>query len=301
MLYGQENGLISAVSAFAIWGLFPLYWKLFGYLGAQEVVAYRIWWCFIFMLVLIYLLGMVKNVKEDFKQLLKTRKKLLLVIAGSTLISFNWGIYIWAVNDNRIIESSLGYYINPLVNVLIGIVFLSERLTRWQILSICLATAGVLNMAINLGTVPWVSLLLALTMGFYALCKKLAHLNVFTSMTIETALIMPFALAYIIYLNIQQPHFTGNITSYLLLASTGMVTAIPLLLFANAANKLPMNIIGFAQYVSPTIAFLIGVFVYKEPFTDTHLVSFGLIWLALLLFTLANTGILQGAKEKKVN
>ena len=293
MRFSRNSGLLSAIAAFAIWGIFPLYWRLFATIDSQEILAYRIWWSFVAMLVLIIALKMGSKAKADFRELVKTPKRLCLMIASSALISCNWGIYIWAVNDGRVLESSLGYYINPLVNVLLGMIFLSEKFNRWQALSFFLATAGVLNMAVNIGTVPWVSLLLALSMGLYSLCKKLLHMNVFTNMTIETAIIAPFALAYIGYANAGQELFTGTVPFYLLLMSTGVVTAIPLLLFANAANNLPLSIIGFTQYLSPTIIFLIAVFLYKEPFSQTHLFSFALIWLALIIFTLANTGFFK--------
>lgn len=194
---------------------------------------------------------------------------------GSIFISINWFIYIWAVNNNRVIETSLGYYINPLFSVLLGIIILKKKLSFWQAISVALAMIGVLYMTMNFGSVPWVALLLAVSFGFYGLCKKVADISPITSITIETFLMTPIALLYILYLDFHSTgSFNGISTTSGFLLGSGMITAIPLLLFAYSANKLSLITLGFVQYLSPTIALLLGVFLYHESFTGVHVISF---------------------------
>lgn len=288
----MQTGIISAIGAYSLWGILPVYWKFVFQVPAHEILAHRIFWSFIFMLGVVVVINRKKQFYQEMKQLAHTPKKLLALTMGSVLISINWFIYIWAVNNNRVIETSLGYYINPLFNVLLGILILKERLSFWQLISVCLAMCGVLYMTMHFGSVPWVSLLLAISFGFYGLCKKVAEITPITSITLETLIIAPFAFAYILYLEI---HATGSfgglsVTSILLIGS-GIVTAIPLLLFANSANRLSLITLGFIQYLSPTIALMLGVFLYREPFTQVHVVSFCLIWAALLVFSLSKTEV----------
>lgn len=287
-----KMGIISAIIAYSLWGILPIYWKFVFQVPAHEILAHRIFWSFIFMLGILVVANQKKKFYQEMKQLTHEPKKLLALTMGSFLISINWFIYIWAVNNNRVIETSLGYYINPLFSVLLGIFVLKERLSFWQLISVCLAMSGVLYMTMHFGSVPWVAVLLAISFGFYGLCKKVADITPITSITLETLIMTPFALAYILYLDV---HATGSfaglsVTSVLLIGS-GMVTAIPLLLFANSANQLSLITLGFIQYLSPTIALMIGIFLYREPFTQVHFVSFGLIWAALLVFSLSRTKV----------
>lgn len=299
MQYNKNSGLLSAFLAYFCWGLFPIYWKLLGGFAADEVLAHRILWSFVFLFLFVRLSNLWPSVHNDYLQLIKERKRLLLITAASVLIAANWFIYIWAVNQSRIIETSLGYYINPLVNVLIGIAFLGEKMNRWQMFAIVLAALGVLNLALSFGSFPWIAVSLALTMGLYGLCKKLVHLNVFTGMTVETMISAPFALAYIIYLSATEPILAHGLKSdHIFLLCSGIITPIPLLLFANAANKLPLSILGLVQYISPTLSFLLGVFLYNEKFTVIHMQSFSLIWAALLIFSLANTDFFTKMQSK---
>lgn len=207
------------------------------------------------------------------------------------LICVNWFIYIWAVNNNRIIETSLGYYINPLVSVLIGIIMLQERLSFWQACSVILAAFGVMNMALQFGDIPWVALILALASGFYGLCKKIAALPPVTSMTLETMLTAPFAFIYLIYLQAAGSNTILNPGTASLLTGTGMVTVVPLLLFAYSANELSLTVLGLFQYLMPTVGLLIGVFLYQESFTSVHLISFVFIWSGLIIFSLSKTKV----------
>lgn len=287
-----KMGIISAIIAYSLWGILPIYWKFVFQVPAHEILAHRIFWSFIFMLGILVMANRKKKFYQEIKQLTHEPKKLLALTMGSCLISINWFIYIWAVNNNRVIETSLGYYINPLFSVLLGIFVLKERLSFWQLISVCLAISGVLYMTMHFGSVPWVALLLAISFGFYGLCKKVADITPITSITLETLIMTPFAFAYILYLGV---HATGSfvglsVTSILLIGS-GMVTAIPLLLFANSANQLSLITLGFIQYLSPTIALMIGVFLYHESFTQVHFVSFCLIWAALLVFSLSRTKV----------
>ena len=209
------------------------------------------------------------------------------LVLASVLVTLNWGIYIYAISSGHTLDASLGYYINPLVNVLIGVLLLKEKLSRQQYFAVFLAACGVLNLVLHFGSFPWVALSLAISFSLYGLCKKKLGLGATTGIILETGLLAPLTLIYLTWL-----HFTGNSifgpgmpfeTS--LLVGAGIVTALPLVLFANAANQLPLSMLGFIQYLSPTIALLSGVFLYHEPFTTAHAVSFGLIWLALLVYS----------------
>lgn len=291
------DGMAAAIFTYVLWGILPVYWKLLVGVPAHEIVAHRIFWSFIFMAVLVVMMKKIQPVFSECREVMTCPKKLFWTAGGALFISMNWFLYIWAVNDNRVIETSLGYYINPLVSVLLGIVILQERLSFWQVISVILAAIGVLNIAINFGSVPWVSLLLAVSSGSYGLCKKMAGLTAITGMTLETLLIAPFALVYLLHccVNGSGVALTGAVTSWLLVG-TGVITVIPLLLFAYSANRLPLTVLGLFQYVMPTIGLILGVFLYHESFTAAHLISFILIWLALIIFTLAKTSLFKRAE-----
>lgn len=285
----NNSGFFALLCAYFWWGVLPIYWKLLGDVPATQIIAHRIIWSFVFMVILVLAAGMTKSVWCDWQELKKKPKHVFIVVLASILITFNWLAYVWAVNDNRILETSLGYYINPLLNILLGVIVLREKLTFWQVVAIILAALGVGNMIYHFGSIPWVSFVLAITMGFYSLCKKTVKLNAITSMTIETMLITPFAFIYLFYVYFYHQGYPITCSlSTVLLVGCGIITAVPLLLFAHSANKLSMVVIGITQYVSPTLTFLIGVFVYNEAFTSVHLTSFTLIWFALALFSISN-------------
>lgn len=285
-----KKGLLSAISAYSLWGILPIYWKLVGKVPAPEILAHRIFWSLLFMLAVVLITNRKKQLYEEVRQLIGTPTKLLALVMGALVITLNWFVYIWAVNDNRVIETSLGYYISPLFSILLGVLFLKEKLSFGQMISVTLAASGVLYMTMHFGSIPWVAIILALSFAFYGLCKKTAVLSPITSITLETLLIAPFALLYLLYLNY---HGMGSFVSLSLtsmfLFGSGIVTAIPLLLFANGANKLSLTMLGFIQYVSPTIALLLGIFLYHEAFTAVHYISFAFIWAALLVFSLSKT------------
>ncbi|MDT8902374.1 EamA family transporter RarD [Anaeroselena agilis] len=283
-----DAGLASAVGCYILWGFLPIYWKFLSHVPALEILAHRIVWSFVFLIGLLAVTGKISPARREIAAILADRKKLAGVLAATVLISINWLVYIWAVNDSRILETSLGYYINPLVSVLLGIVVLKERLSLRQTVAVALAGLGVLNQAVNVGGLPWVSLALAFSFGLYGLCKKMLHIGAVTGITLETLLLSPISFLYLAWLQNQGVGALtpGQPATAVLLILTGAVTAIPLLLFANAANRIPLTILGFIQYLSPTIALFVGVFIYHEPFSAGRFLSFAFIWAALAVFSL---------------
>ncbi len=287
MTNDRSKGIFSAVIAYLFWGLLPVYWKLLHQAGALEILSHRVFWSLFFLFLFLVITQRVGAFCHEVCSIKNDPRRILGVLASTLLITLNWLVYIWAVNDNRIIETSLGYYINPLVNVLLGVALLKEKLSSKQYLAVALAAAGVLNLVFHFGVFPWVALSLAITFGLYGLCKKLLALSPITGITLETLIISPLAIAYLLFLNTQAIGVfgSGNLFATALLTGAGIVTALPMVLFANAANQLPLSLLGFIQYLSPTLALLTGVFVYHEPFTQAHAVSFGLIWMALAIFS----------------
>lgn len=229
-------------------------------------------------------------------------KTLLGVFLGSLLITLNWFIYIWAVNSNQVIETSLGYYINPLFTVFLGVIVLKERIDKWQILSLLLALLGVIVITVQYGKVPWVALSLAISFGLYGLVKKLSNLTSIIGLTMETMMVAPLALGYIVYKHLEG---TSSLIALpwnvlILVVLSGVVTAIPLLLFAQGAKCVPLSTLGFIQYLSPSIALLLGIFLFKENFTKVDFISFGLIWLALGIYSFSRKDFLDSRLKKRL-
>jgi len=279
-----DRGVLYAGGAFVIWGIIPIYWKeALGGIDAVEIVMHRIVWTLVFAIAALASWERLPKLYEA----LTTRRSLLLLSASAILIAINWGIFIWAVTVDRIIETSLGYYINPLVNFVLGAVFLSERLTRIQLIAVALATLGVLNQTIALGYLPWISLVLAVSFGVYGLIRKTVAVESLEGLTVESIILAPFALGYIVYLTVtQQGAFThAGLVTDINLVIAGPLTAIPLLLFAAGARLVRLSTVGFLQYLAPSIALLIAVFMYHEPFTTAHAITFAFIWAALALIT----------------
>ncbi|MCO7176164.1 EamA family transporter RarD [Sporolactobacillus kofuensis] len=284
-------GAIYSLSAYFMWGLFPLYWMLIHQISALEILAHRIFWSLILMLGLLAVTRTFGKFLKQLKELIAKPKLLFCVFIASVLITVNWLIYIWAVNNGHVIESSMGYYINPLISILLGIIFLKEKLTIWQFVAFLLAAMGVLIETVNYGHFPWIALMLALTFGFYGLAKKLIHIEPSLELTLETLLIVPAALFYLLYLQQTGVAAFGH-SSWLinlLLIGTGVVTAVPLLFFAEGAQRISLTMIGFFQYVAPTLQLLIGITIYREPFHVVQLIAFSFIWVALVIFTLSAT------------
>jgi len=285
------TGMAATAGAYLLWGILPLYWKLVDLVPPLEILAQRITWSFFFMALVLLSTRKFKDFWGELCEISCKLKKLSGIVIASLLISVNWLTYIWAVNSNHIIDTSLGYYINPLVSVLLGIMILKEKLSFWQMVSFFLAMLGVLNLTFHFGAFPWVALILAITFGLYGLCKKMIQLGAITGIALETLIMTPFALLYLNYVHNNGALFFGfghpGISA--LLAGAGVVTAVPLILFASGARRLPLSTMGFLQYIAPTIALLLGVFIFHEPFTTVHMVSFVFIWVALTVFSLART------------
>ncbi|TKD68303.1 EamA family transporter RarD [Pseudalkalibacillus hwajinpoensis] len=291
----QTIGIVSGAGAYFLWGILPLYWKLVADVPSEEVLAHRIIWSFVFMIAILLVLGKLPSFQKELASILRQPKKLTAIAFASVFITINWYAFIWAVNHDHVIQTSLGYYINPLISVLLGILFLKERLSFWQMISFALATIGVLNLVFRFGEIPWVSLVLALSFGIYGLLKKTAKLGALTGLTIETLFITPFALIYLMTVrnSIGDALYVENTMILALLLGAGIVTAVPLLLFATGANRISLSMIGFLQYIAPTLMLIQGVFLYDETFTSAHFISFILIWAALLIFTLSRTKLFR--------
>jgi chloramphenicol-sensitive protein RarD len=293
-------GIIYAFSAYLLWGVLPLYWKLLNTITALEILAHRILWSFVFVFVIILISKKAKQLKEELFGLIHNKKILIGVAISSLLVTCNWFIFIWAVNSNHIIETSLGYYINPLVSVLLGVLVLKERLSFWQTVSFSLASIGVLILTFQYGSFPWVSMSLAFSFGLYGLVKKMANLDSLIGLMLETMIITPFAL-YLLsatYMNGTDTFSNTSIAQQLLLIGAGVATALPLLWFAQGARRIPLSMVGILQYISPTISLMIGVFLFNEAFTKTHMITFMFIWSALVIYSFSKTKLLLSIQPK---
>lgn len=281
-----KQGIFFGLAAYVLWGVLPVYWKALELVSPFEILSSRFMWSCVFVFLLIIFQKKWPLFTKEVKQVFSNVKTGAAMVAAGITISFNWGTFIWAVNNGHIVETSMGYYINPLVSILFAVVFLRERLDKMQLAAITCAFIGVASMVYSFGKIPWVSLTLAFTFALYGLLKKILPVSALTSIMLETLLITPLALVYEYSLWQQGVSFyaSGNLQVIMMLTGAGVVTAIPLLLFTAGARLLPLKIIGFLQYISPTLTLLIGVFVYKEAFTASHLLAFGWIWAALLLF-----------------
>ena len=279
-------GVFYGAIAFIAWGFLPIYWKLLQEIPADEILAHRIFWSFLFI-------GGIVLYKEGIavlKETIKDRNNVRYVLLCAFFITINWGLYIWAVNSGNILQSSMGYYINPLMVVLLGMTVLKERLNRLQYISIAFAAVGVAIMTIQFGSIPWVALLLAATFALYGLFKKLVKAESLVSLSLETTILMPLALGYILFklFTEQSALYTVAPATLAVLVFSGVATATPLLWFGMGANRVKLSTMGFLQYISPTISLLIGVFIYGEKFTGTHLVSFSFIWAGLIIYSFSN-------------
>jgi chloramphenicol-sensitive protein RarD len=264
-------------------------------------LANRVVWSFVFMVVLLTVTKKLGKLKTTINQLWVDKKQFSALILASILISCNWFIYIWAVNSNHIIEASLGYYINPLVSVLLGLIILKEKMNIPQLISLVLAFIGVLVLTINYGSFPWVSISLAVSFGLYGLAKKMIRLDSAIGLTLETMIVTPVAVFYIGYLFFQgdSSFFTISPSIDFLLIGAGVATATPLLFFAIGAQRIPLSTLGFLQYIAPTISLLLGVFVYGEHFSKTHLLAFIFIWSALTIYSFSRTKLLGSIIKRK--
>jgi chloramphenicol-sensitive protein RarD len=280
----MNRGVLYAVGAYTIWGISPIYWKLIQNVPALEIVGHRMLWSFILVF------GVVVITKDLPKVIsaLRSWKIILIFFATSSLLAVNWLVYIRAVNSGFIVDASLGYFINPVVSVLLGVIFLKERLRIWQWITVLIAFFGVLYLTISYGSLPKIGLILAFTFGIYGLVRKLVPLKSIHGFTLETGFMVIPALIYLMMLYNGGPGTMGQTTinQTLLLVLTGFVTALPLVMFGVAALLINLSTLGFIQYIAPTLQFLIGVLVYGEAFTQDRLIGFGVIWIALAIFTI---------------
>ena len=280
----MRKGALAGMGAYVLWGLFPIYWRLLERVPALEILAHRMIWSLVFVAVIL-------TVQKDWRWLglvLRNRKTVVTYTIAAILLSVNWGTYIWAVNAGYVVEASLGYFINPLVNVLLGVAFLGEKLRIGQVVAVLLAGLGVVYLTVSYGSLPWISLVLAFTFGLYGLIKKTAALESMHGFSLETLVLFLPALVYLLY---REAAGVGafvhlGLVPTLLLILAGPVTSVPLLLFGYAARRVPLSMLGFLQYIAPTLQFILGVFVYIEPFPPARLVGFCIIWVALLVYSL---------------
>lgn len=281
-----KKGIFFALGSYVLWGILPIYWELIHHIGAFEILAFRIIFSAIFM---IFILLIGKNQRQafirDVNQLVTHPIQLVAIVVAGYVITINWGTFIWAVTNGHVLQSSLGYYINPLVSILLALIFLKERFNKFEWLAILFAFIGVLYMTLKVGEFPIVSLMLAFSFGIYGLLKKVVHIDAISSITVECIVTAPAGLIYVGYLWQQhQLSFGMNMSSFWLLFS-GAITAIPLILFSAGAKRIPLSLTGFIQYVGPTIMFVLGIFLFNEPFDINQLITFIFIWIGIVLYS----------------
>ena len=286
----RNLGLTAAVGSYLLWGLLPVYWKQLSAVSAYEILSHRIIWSFFFMLMILSFMGRMVSFWKECKHLWADKSRGALLALASFLITANWCIFIWAVTNRHVVDTSVGYYLNPLVSVLLGVVYFHERLSKMKWFSIAAAAAGISVMTWELGRFPLIAVGLASTFALYGAVKKKLNLDAFYSITLETFFVLPFALAYVLSLgNDGIGHFTvDDLHTAGFLIGAGAVTATPLVLFSIGANDLPLNVLGFCQYISPSITLLLGIFLFGEPFIRAQLSAFSFIWSALAVFTIAD-------------
>ncbi len=277
----MRKGIWYALGAYVTWGLFPIYWKLLKNVPPLQLLSHRILWSFLLLAGIMLALRQVKVFRGAING-----RVLLIYFAAAILIAINWLTYVWAVGAGYLVETSLGYFIYPLLSVFIGVVLLKERLRPFQWFSIGLAAAGVIYLTIAHGTLPWVALTLAISFAFYGLVKKTAPLNALQGLTLETGLLFLPALGFLVLLQLQGKgtFLHSSAVTDLMLVGAGAVTVMPLLLFGSAAPRISLTMIGVLQYINPTLQFLLGVFIFREPFDHHRLIGFGIVWIALVFF-----------------
>lgn len=287
----MNRGVLYGAAAYLMWGFFPIYFKALQMVPSLQIMMHRVVWSFLFVMLLVLL----RKEWPRFRESLRKPRILLTYTLTAILLAANWLIYIYGVNSGQVVETSLGYFINPLVNVALGVIILRERLRLLQWIPIGLATFGVIYLTLQYGSPPWIALALAFTFGMYGLIKKIAPLGALHGLSLETGIIFLPALLYLLFADSRGfgafGHFGWNVT--LLLALVGVVTAIPLLFFGMAARSIPLSLLGILQYIAPTVQFLLGIFLFQEPFPIALLIGFAIIWLALIIFTL------EGAHERR--
>ncbi|GGC87471.1 EamA family transporter RarD [Enterococcus wangshanyuanii] len=292
----EKRGVLLGVIAYMFWGVIPIYWKLMPMVDPLDILCYRIVWSFLFMLIYIFATKKWTLFLTEVKSVLKEKKKLFAIICAAILISLNWFTFIYTVSQGHVTQASLGYYMNPLVNVLLATLILKEKLNRSGMIACGLALTGVILLTVQTGQLPLAPLVMAVTFSFYGLIKKGVTVSSYTGLTIETFVILPLALIYLVFFS-KQGFMNYEVSTNMLLVGAGVVTAIPLLLFAEAAKKISYIILGFIQYVGPTLMLLSALFLYHEPYSAEQFMAFGCIWLGIAVFTYGN--IYAYRKEKQ--
>ncbi len=282
-----KKGIMFSFIAYILWGTLPLYWALITGINAIETLMIRIILSLIFMLILLPIMKQWTTFKNDLHSLIASPKKLIIIIVAGYVVTLNWGTFIYAIEAGYVLQTSLGYYINPLVSILLAMIFFKERFNRLEWGAILIALTGVLYMTIKIGEFPYISLLLAFSFGIYGLLKKLVPLNALSSITIETIVTTPMALIYIVYMALHSHLSIGlNMSTFWLLFS-GAVTAVPLLSFSAGAIRIPLSLMGFIQYVGPTLIFILGIFIFNEPFNTDQFITFCFIWSGIFIYILS--------------
>jgi chloramphenicol-sensitive protein RarD len=289
----MNKGVLSGVAAYLIWGFFPIYLKALLVVPALQIMLHRVVWAFVFVMLIVIFRKRWPGIRIS----LRNPRVILTYTLTAVLLAVNWLIYIYGINSGQVVETSLGYFINPLLSVALGVIFLRERLRPLQWLPVGLAGLGVLYLTLQYGALPWIALALAFSFGMYGLIKKIAPLGAVDSLFVETGIIFLPALFYIFLSNNQGVGAFGHQGWQIsvLLMFSGVITALPLLLFGRAARSIPLSLLGILQYIAPTVQFLLGIFLYQEPFSTTRLVGFAIIWTALLIFSLE--GFLNHRKQ----
>jgi chloramphenicol-sensitive protein RarD len=277
-----RRGIAYGLAAYGVWGAVPLFWPLVAQAGSIEILAHRIVWSFVISLVLVATI-----VRRGFWTRMGNRRTLLLLGAAAAIVSVNWGTYIWSVNHGHVVETALGYYINPILSIVLGVVVLRERLSTAQWISVGLAVAAVVVLTVDYGTLPWIALVLAVSFATYGFIKNRLGAGAVDSLAVESALLTPLALVYLGFLEVTGRGTFGHLGwgFNLLLVGTGLVTLVPLLFFAASATRLPLSTLGLLQYLAPTLQFLLGITYFGESMSPGRWVGFGLVWLALVVMS----------------
>jgi chloramphenicol-sensitive protein RarD len=278
----MNKGVLYALGAYLLWGFFPIFFKLISIAPPLQILAHRFFWSFIFLIILVVAMKQFTRLKASI-----TRRILVSYFFAGVILAINWGTYIYAVNSDHVLESSLGYFINPMVSVLLGVIFLKEQLRIGQWIPVGLAAAGVIYLTVIFGSIPWIALVLAFSFGLYGLIKKLSPLDSLPGLTLETGLLFIPAMGFLVLQEVNGVGAFGHtgLGIGILLALCGVVTAVPLLMFSASTKLINLSTIGILQYITPSIQFLLGAFLYKEPFNIQRLIGFILIWIALVVFT----------------
>ena len=296
-----KKGIFFAFGAYFLWGILPIYWGLINDIGAFEILSFRIVLSMIFMLFIVILTKNTEPFKRDIQRLFTNPIQLIAIIAAGYVITISWGTFIWSVTNGHVLQSSLGYYINPLVSILLALIFLKERFNKLEWIAIGLAVVGVLYMTLKIGVFPGISLLLAGSFGIYGLIKKLIPIDAISSITIECIVTAPAGFIYLWYIwHHGGLTFGMNVSSFWLLFS-GAVTAVPLILFSAGARRIPLSLTGFIQYIGPTLMFLIGIFLFKEPFDLDQLITFIFIWIGIIIYSISQYVKIKKDKNPVIN